>query len=303
MARFRTRRAILAGWLGWLLLAGVMVVALLPAGPSQNVVRAGGAAVELVPDNNGAGQPGDTVIYVHTITNLGDSTDTFTMTVGSSRGWQVAVSPPQVTLGANQDETILVTVVVHPSAQVGDTDITTVTATSGNVPSVSDSAVDATVVPSPVFLPFISHNVGVDPPPPNCQLNPPPPANPAGVDLVVTNLTVAPNPPPAGQPAMVQVTLKNQGTASVLPGNNFLLDFYVDPNPEPPQPQQPGVLYWGIQGSDLPAGASRTYSAQYVFVAGSHHLYARADTDNNVVEAIENNNVYGCLGVTTEIGD
>jgi hypothetical protein len=42
-------------------------------------------------------------------------------------------------------------------------------------------------------------------------------------------------------------------------------------------------------------GASHTYTALYTFSGGAHRIWAQVDTDNTVGEAIENNNLYGCL--------
>jgi subtilase family serine protease len=94
------------------------------------------------------------------------------------------------------------------------------------------------------------------------------------------------------------VTIKNQGQTSVSFGNNFYVDFYDNPNPEPPQNLQVGNLAWGVQGSDLGAGQSKTFMANYVFSAGSHRLWAQVDTDRSVTEVNENNNLYGCKALT-----
>jgi hypothetical protein len=125
-------------------------------------------------------------------------------------------------------------------------------------------------------------------------LNPPPSGNPAGVDLVVTNIVLVPSNPLPGQTTSVRVTIKNQGQTDVAFGNNFYLDFYDNPNPEPPQHLQIGNIAWGVQGSDMEAGTSKTYIANFVFGAGSHRLWAQVDTDQTVGEANENNNLYGC---------
>jgi subtilase family serine protease len=152
-------------------------------------------------------------------------------------------------------------------------------------------------VPIPWFLPLVSNNAGQEVP--ECQLVVPPPANPSGVDLIVTAISLNPNPPQAGQEAVVRVTVKNQGTADVPAGNNFLIDFYDNPSPEPPGAFQAGNVYWGVQGSDFEAGESVTLVGSYTFQnPGFHHLYAQVDTDRAVNEANENNNVYGCLGLT-----
>jgi hypothetical protein len=272
---------------------GLVVLLALSAGWLVAAPQAAGLTLE--PDNSGSGRPGETVIYVHTLTNEGDGPDTITLTADSSRNWPVTVSPDEISLNPMEETLVLVTLVVPASAQAGQIDVTTVTATSEVDPSVTASATDTTLVPSPVLLPMAFGSGSVEPT--ECQLVIPPAANPVGIDLVVTAITILPGTPPAGQVATVAVTIKNQGQTSVSLGNNFYLDFYVDPVPEPPGPQQIGDLSWGVQGADLPAGASRTYGADFVFGPGWHHLYAQVDTDNTVVEANENNNVFGCMSL------
>lgn len=282
-------------WLfSWLLLfslaSGISV------GAAQTSER-GGADVSVTPDNRGKGEPGATVIYQHRVKNLGNVTDTFDITAVSSEGWSNNVSPENVVLLPQQQTTILVTIVVANNAQQGDIDVTTVRATSQNDPGVFDEATDTTVVPIPMYLPLMSNNAGEEAP--GCQLVIHPPDNPPGVDLVVTAISLNPNSPTAGQETAVRVTVKNQGMTDVTIGNNFLIDFYDDPNPEPPGPGQIGTLYWGVQGADFEAGESVTLVSTYVFDSpGLHHLYAQVDTDGDVDEANETNNIYGCLALS-----
>lgn len=116
------------------------------------------------------------------------------------------------------------------------------------------------------------------------------------VDLIVTGISIQPSPPVSGQPVTVFVTIRNQGSVNVTFGNNFYLDFYVD---NVPAPLLVGALTWGVQGSDMTAGASKTYSASYTFTSqGSHQLWAQVDTDNTVNECPhEDNNIFGPLTV------
>jgi hypothetical protein len=133
---------------------------------------------------------------------------------------------------------------------------------------------------------------------PDCQLIPPATDNPPGVDLVVTAVSFNPNPPQAGQEAAVRVTVKNQGMTDVPSGTNFYIDFYDNPLPEPPGPLQEGDLSWGVQGADFEAGESLILVGTYIFEPDFHHIYAQIDTDGSVDESNEDNNVYGCLGLT-----
>ncbi|MFZ0545748.1 MAG: CARDB domain-containing protein [Candidatus Promineifilaceae bacterium] len=275
-------------WLSLLLItSGVSI------GNAQSIEQAGAS---LYPNNHGKGNPGETVIYTHTLSNVGTGTDTFDLTAVSSEGWFISVSPDVVTLNGQQETTILVTVVVNPNAHQGDVDVTTVKATSQNSPGTSATATDTTVVPIPMFLPVVMYNAGQ--PAPDCQLDIPSPANPPGIDLVVTAISLTPGSPQVGQAATVRVTVKNQGMTAVSSGNNFLIDFYDDPVPEPPGPLQPGDMYWGAQGGDFTAGQSLTFESAITFnSSGLHRLYAQVDTDQVVAESNENNNIYGCLGV------
>jgi len=276
----------------WLLL--LFLTASGTIGKAQGIDVLSGAII--FPNNQGIGNPGETVIYQHTVRNLGPEIDTFDLTAVSSEGWFASVSPEEVTLNGQQETTIFVTIVVSPNAQQGDVDNTIVTVTSQSDPGITDFSTDTTIVPIPMYLPIVANNAGEATP--ECQLVVQPPDNPPGVDLVVTAISLSPNPPQAGQEATVRVTVKNQGMADVTAGNNFIIDFYDNPIPEPPGPLQAGNLYWGVQGVNFPAGASMTVVGTYSFVLGFHHLYAQVDTDGVVNESNETNNVYGCLGLT-----
>lgn len=283
------------------------------------------ADVSIVPDNADTAVPGETVIYTHTVQNQGNSQDTINLEAVSNQGWTVTVLPSNVILIAGQQTDVQVSVEVPPGAADATVDVTTVTATSAFDPGVSDSAQDTTTViaggGTPVlFLPAVFKAqpgggptptpTSTSPAPPTatrtptptataipCILTVPPAGNPPGVDLIVTNIVLVPANPQPGQSVSVRVTIKNQGQTDVTYGNNFYMDFYDNPIPQPPQPLQVGNIAWGIQGSDLEAGVSKTYTANYTFSAGFHRLWAQVDTDQTVNEANENNNLYGCKGV------
>jgi hypothetical protein len=118
---------------------------------------------------------------------------------------------------------------------------------------------------------------------------------PPGPDLVVIDLTIAPINPVAGQEAEIILTIQNQGNQPVQVGNNFFIDFYVD---VVPVPYLPGVLYWGAQGADFGVGQSRSFSAEFIFSAGTHNLYIQVDTDQSVPENNEQNNIFGPHTIT-----
>jgi hypothetical protein len=50
------------------------------------------------PDRSGGGWVGQTVVYTHSLTNIGNYTDTFALTYTGSLGWPVTLTPTQVTL-------------------------------------------------------------------------------------------------------------------------------------------------------------------------------------------------------------
>ncbi|MBK9049926.1 MAG: right-handed parallel beta-helix repeat-containing protein [Chloroflexi bacterium] len=246
-------------------------------------VLADGAGVSIGPDNAAIGVPGTDVVYTHRITNTGNAADFFSFNITSSQGWDVLYDPTFASLAAGESAPVTITVSVPAAATPGTVDVTTIFATSSNDPTVQDTATDTTTVegtaPSGnIYLPIIYT-----------------PCIPTGVDLVVTALEIVPANPQAGQTVTVRVTIRNQGTTSVTPGNNFYVDFYVD---RIPGPVVAGDIQWGAQGSWMAAGASRTLSANFVFTGGTHQLWAQVDTDNTVNECPnENNNVLGPIGL------
>ncbi|MCB8954025.1 MAG: right-handed parallel beta-helix repeat-containing protein [Ardenticatenales bacterium] len=281
-------------------------------------------AVSLLPHFQSANAvAGAVVAYAHVVTNLGTAADTFTINGGPTNlGWTVTGVPQTVALAAGASETVTVWVAVPGNAGIGSISLATITARSNNNPAVFDSAVDETVVtgeanntlylpitfhadngappptPSPTPSPTPTPTVGPSPTPTNTPVPPTPtptptPCTPTGIDLVVTDIMIEPAQPLVGQPVRLSVTIRNQGTASVPEGNNFYLDFYLD---RVPQPMLIGDVAWGVQGTDLTAGASVTFVKEdFVFgIAGPHQLWAQVDTDNTVNECPqESNNIFG----------
>jgi uncharacterized membrane protein len=238
--------------------------------------------VLVTPDNSDTGLPGDVLTYDHIVQNTGNFIETFDLSVVSSLGWVTAVLPTTLTLDPDQSSSVQVTVTIPAGATTGAVDVTTVTAVSTSPGSTAaDSATDTTTVLGGetsylVYLPVVLKAQ-------TCTTT--------GIDLIVTNIVVAPNPPVSGQPATVYVTIRNQGTANMVLGNNFFLDFYVD---RLPAPLLVGDIQWGVQAVLLPAGASVIFSHPFTFSGGAHQLWAQVDTDNTVDECpYENNNVFG----------
>jgi len=109
------------------------------------------AAVDFSPDRNGATTPGGTIAYSHTVTNLGNVADTFTLSFTSSQGWSYvfydALNNPitDVTLSPGERADIVVRHTVPAAAVIGTVETGTLTVT-GNTTAATDDAVDVTVI-------------------------------------------------------------------------------------------------------------------------------------------------------------
>lgn len=119
--------------------------------------------VEIGPDHTQQAYVGDTILYHHTLTNTGATTDTFTLEVLSTRGWPVELvgaTQPTGTLSLQAAAQVTVPFQVSltvPAGAVGLTDTTIITATSQLSPTVQDSATDATtVVYHRIILPLVT---------------------------------------------------------------------------------------------------------------------------------------------------
>jgi hypothetical protein len=115
--------------------------------------------VELSPDAQQSGAPGDDVAYSVQITNTGSSSDTFDLALGGN-SWTTALSDSSVTLAAGTSTTVDVTVSIPSGANNGDNDVVTVTATSQANPSQSatvqlETTADVATSSYDVFLPAI----------------------------------------------------------------------------------------------------------------------------------------------------
>jgi hypothetical protein len=121
------------------------------------------AGVELSPGYSQVVEPGTVVTYSHTITNTGETTDTFTLAATSSEDWPVqlladdhspgtAMLPLQ--LGADLTDTFVVSITVPADAPRGTADNTVITATSGIDDGVSTTVTDTTIVRTYIYLPL-----------------------------------------------------------------------------------------------------------------------------------------------------
>ena len=121
------------------------------------------ANLSLTPNQTTLVGAGDSAVYTHTLTNNATLVDTISLAAGSDSGWSVNVSPANITLGAGASATISVTITTPGGAAAGAIDLTTVTATSGNAPSVIASASDVTIIGFPppanaIYLPLVTRS-------------------------------------------------------------------------------------------------------------------------------------------------
>jgi predicted outer membrane repeat protein len=113
------------------------------------------AGVTLEPDRSSNVAPGGAVTYQHTLTNIGNISDTFTLVATSSQGWIVEVKPLTVTV--SMDASTPIEVIINIPADATKKDVTTVTAMSNADSSVSDSVTDTTFAGFNIYLPLVSH--------------------------------------------------------------------------------------------------------------------------------------------------
>jgi hypothetical protein len=123
------------------------------------------------------------------------------------------------------------------------------------------------------------------------------PNGPALPDLIVAKIETVPEEPLINEEVLIRVTIENQGTADVSlgpPPNNFYTDLYIDPAMVPINLGQDGVMAWPCQAWWVPAGGSWTLETTFVFTdVRMYTVYAQVDTDGDVAELNENNNVHG----------
>lgn len=94
--------------------------------------------VTLSPDSTLAAPPGEQVIHTLTITNTGESADTFTL-AAAGHAWATSLAASVAGLAPSAGASLTVTVTIPPGAADQATDTVTVTATSHGDGSVADS--------------------------------------------------------------------------------------------------------------------------------------------------------------------
>jgi len=103
--------------------------------------------VEIAPDQEGNSDPDASVLYTHILTNTGDYTDTFDLSLYTAQGWgSLLTSSPVPDVGPGMTATVDVRVSVPGGVAAGTQDTTIVTATSDFSPTVAATTVDTTTV-------------------------------------------------------------------------------------------------------------------------------------------------------------
>jgi len=107
-------------------------------------------------------------------------------------------------------------------------------------------------------------------------------------ELLVQSITTSPVSSIAGQRVDVTVTIRNQGTAA---GGPFFVDWYAN-RTTAPLPLEVGQVSCNIAA--LAVGATTTCTGTFTYVApGTFQMWAQVDTDQQVSETNENNNIRG----------
>ena len=96
-------------------------------------------------------------IYTHQITNTGNFTDTFNLSVNSSMGWTNTNKDP-FTMASG--ESVILDIWITPPCPTppGTTDNTTITVQSYADPSITETIIDQTIIGYRWFLPFVDSN-------------------------------------------------------------------------------------------------------------------------------------------------
>jgi hypothetical protein len=109
-----------------------------------------------------------------------------------------------------------------------------------------------------------------------------------GPDLIVQGISTDPVFPGPGETVNVTVTVRNQAAGDAT--NSFWIDFYKN------LAAPPGAVVGDIDCpiDSLAAGATTTCSGTVSYFAeGTYTMWAQVDTDQDVIESNEDNNVFG----------
>ncbi|MBN1994328.1 MAG: DUF11 domain-containing protein [Anaerolineae bacterium] len=113
--------------------------------------------VEIAPSRSGTAAPGQTVTYTHVVTNLGNVTDTFGISLSPDYS-NPTVTPPTLQLGPNQSTTITVSVTLLDWPAKGLLDIVDVVAYRLADPNVDDAVADHTSITGTTGVRYVAAN-------------------------------------------------------------------------------------------------------------------------------------------------
>jgi|GEM_PF-874503 len=125
------------------------------------------------PDQGSSHNPGEQAVYVHSLHNTGNLSDTYDLAWGSTLGWPTSVTgsaggtpfpvPGSVILAADGAAVVTVSVSVPVTGTLGLTEVTLVTATSTVSPTLVNTVTDRTEVPLAMFSFFPNGHRVVNP--------------------------------------------------------------------------------------------------------------------------------------------
>ena len=93
------------------------------------------SGIEFAPNNASSSTPDQDITYMHSLTNTGGKTDSFTLLASSSQGWTVSLDPAvPVTLASGETTPVTVTIDIPAGAPHNTVDTTTIIATSSSRP-------------------------------------------------------------------------------------------------------------------------------------------------------------------------
>ncbi len=124
---------------------------------SDTVVVSPIERVQLSPGTTKRVDPGSVVTFAHLITNVGQFTDTFTLTAAPPAQWQWSLNTLTLTLRDGQTGTLVLTLTVPHNARGGFHTLI-LTATPSSDPDASRAVTDTVHVTSYIYLPLVMRN-------------------------------------------------------------------------------------------------------------------------------------------------
>jgi uncharacterized membrane protein len=116
------------------------------ASATDTVEVASLAGLLFAPNHSGSADPGMPITYTHMLTNTGNGTDTFTITLLTSPGWSATVVPTTTTVPRDSIQLVTVTVTAPFGVIADSAGIVTATATSAIAPYPQASVTDVTTI-------------------------------------------------------------------------------------------------------------------------------------------------------------